>query len=94
MPPPPHDCGLVQVVGHVHVLPQPSLTVPQSATPPAPAHAVVIGIGVHVGWPHTDGVPPPPHVSAPVHVAQAQVPLQPLLTGPQRATPPEVHAVA
>jgi hypothetical protein len=50
---------------------------------------------VHAGWPHTDGVPPPPQVSpAFVQAAHVHVPPQPLLAKPQSGTPPApVHAV-
>ena len=93
VPPPPQVSEPVQLVGQVQVLPHPLLTVPQRAVPPL-VQAVVIGTGVHGGWPQTDGVPPPPHESVPVHAAQVHVPPHPLLAGPQRATPALVHAVA
>jgi hypothetical protein len=52
--------------------------------------------GVHAGWPHTDGFPPPPQVSpATVHVGHVHVPPQPSLTGPQKVPPVGFeHAVA
>jgi hypothetical protein len=38
---------------------------------------------VDVDWPHTLGVPPPPHVSGAVHEPQASVPPQPSEMEPQ-----------
>jgi hypothetical protein len=49
VPPPPQVAGLVQVVGQLNVPLQPSLTTPQSASPPGPVHAVVTETGVHAG---------------------------------------------
>jgi hypothetical protein len=39
--------------------------------------------GVHVGVPHTLGIPPPPHVWGDVHVPQSSPPPQPSPAGPQ-----------
>jgi hypothetical protein len=50
---------------------------------------------VQTGAPHTEGVPPPPHVWGDVQAVQVYVAPQPSLAEPQSATPPvPVQAVA
>ena len=72
---PMHVSDPLQVVGQVAKLPHPSLTLPQMG---APVDVVQTGLGTHAGWPHTDGVPPPPQVSVPLHAGrQVYVPPHP-----------------
>jgi hypothetical protein len=59
--------------------------------PPGQAFAQVNG--VHAGLPHTLAVPPPPHVSEPLHVPQLKVPPQPSPTLPQLIAVPPVPAL-
>ena len=67
---PVHVSLPVHGVGHVTKLPHPSLTLPHMGTLPA---VVQTGFGTHAGCPHTEGTPPPPHVSGLVHPAGVQV---------------------
>jgi hypothetical protein len=60
--------------------PQPSPVVPQ----PTPSAAHVVGVQVAASLcPQTLGFPPPPQVSAPVHVPHASIPPQPSDCAPQ-----------
>jgi hypothetical protein len=57
------------VVGQVMKPPQPLLISPQMGVPPEVEQAAVVS-GTHAGCPQTEGVPPPPQVSAPVHAGK------------------------
>jgi hypothetical protein len=79
VPAPPQVWG-VGHVPHMSIPPQPSPVVPQ----PTPSAAQVVGVQVDASvWPQTLGLPPPPHVSAPVHVPHWSIPPQPSDCAPQ-----------